>query len=178
MKITTSVPVVVNRNPTPSELYSMAGGDVIQLVAAGSMPNVVDSLDRDNFYPAEGDKYAKFDELPSFKEPHSNALGFRSKSERKNMRADRQNRRNLRTQSKADARLTKAGAKQTQADAQKEGAIALGKEDKGAIALAGTLSKKGAKKGMSTGAKIAIGVGAAAVLGVVGYLIYKKVKGK
>lgn len=179
MKITTSVPVVVNKNPSPSELYSLAGGDVIEFQAAGSMPTVYDSLDRDNFYPADGkkDKYAKFDELPSFNEPHSNVLGFRSSSERKKMRADRQNRRNLRTQSKAEARLTKAGAKQTQADAQKEAATSLGKDDKGAIALAGALSKKGAKKkGLSTGAKWGIGIGAALVLGVAGYLIYKKMK--
>ena len=95
----------------------------------------------------------------------------------KRRRAQRQARKDLRTKSKAEARLIKAGAKQTGAEAQKEAAVAMGKTE-GDVALAKALTAPKAKsskaKGLSTGAKIGIGVGVALVVGVIAFVIIKK----
>lgn len=125
-------------------------------------------------------------------EDFNNASGrFRKeRARRRKLREEkqqqRQDRRNLRTSSKAEARQIRATAKQTkaeakigEADAKKEMAKGL-QDQSGDIALANALASKPAetpsaeKKGLSTGAKIGIGVGVLAVLGVVGYMLYKK----
>jgi hypothetical protein len=143
-----------------------------------------------NYSNALGDPYASFMNLPSFKNAdgdYSNAGGFLSgtmldkkeRARRRSLREDkqkqRQERRNLRTSSTAEARLTKAGAKQTAAEGQKAAAESLGKESQSDVALAQALSQKpaDAPKGLSTGAKVGIALGVLAILGVGVYLVMK-----
>ena len=123
-------------------------------------------FDEDNFYPADGE--------------HLNASGIFNRKERERRRklrekrkSDRQANRNIMAKSKADARTT-------QANAGKLAAESLGKESKSDIELAKALSSSGSKqpKKLSTGAKIGITVSVVAVLGVVGYFIYRAAKKK
>ncbi len=103
----------------------------------------------------------------------------------KNARAQHQARKNLRVSSKAKARLNRSGAllgkanaKALDAKAKIEAAKAAGKDD-GSAKIIASLNKNTAapeEKGMSTGAKVGIAVGIAAVLGVIGFVIYKKSK--
>lgn len=92
----------------------------------------------------------------------------------KNFRANqkkRQARRDTRTQ-----------AKLLDAQGRKAVSESLGKDTKSDVlmakALANTSKTSPDKKGLSNGAKIGIVVGSLAILGVIGYFIYKKTKGK
>jgi hypothetical protein len=122
----------------------------------------------DEFYDADGD------------DDYYNAGGL-FKNFRKNQ-AKRQKRRDDRTKSKNEARTEKAKAKQTLAKAQVESAKALAKGTEGDIALAKSLEAKPdgetVKEGLSKGAKIGIAVGVVVILGIVGFIVYKKMKGK
>jgi len=136
-------------------------------------------IDEDNFYPAEGKSCA----CGCSGEHKSMALGglIPSAAEMKRNRAMRQQRKNIRTQSKATARNQRTGAKVAQATAQKISAANMNKDSASDLELAkalGASSKPSAsdKKGLSTGAKIGIGVGIAAVVIVGGIFIYKAVK--
>lgn len=149
---------------------------------------------------ASGDLYEKFDTLPSWSnfesDDFSEARGRRTKGTvfdkeerarrrgRREARRDaRQQRKSQRTSSKAEARTARAQAKLGQAEAQKSAAQSL--TDKSAdIALAGALGQVGAgqagagqQTGLSRGAKIGLIVGGIAVLGLVGFLIYKSKTG-
>lgn len=82
---------------------------------------------------------------------------------------------------RAVARKGKADSKTISAKAQLESARALGKDTtKSDVALAKALggSSSKSKKGMSMTAKVGIGVGVAVVLGIIGFVIYKKMKKK
>ena len=145
-------------------------GEVIGFVAPTAIQNVGSNWDEfggDDFYSAEG---------------HSNLFGLDAKS-----RAKRQARKDLREKSKAQARVLKgqsklqtAGSKRDLAKAQQMAAKASEKGVAGDVALANALAVQAPieepKAGMSMGVKIGIGVGIAVVLGVVGFIIYKKVK--
>lgn len=117
-------------------------------------------LDIDNFYPFDGDEF-------------SYSIGDVVRNIRK--------RKNLKAQSKADARRAKASAKLEQAKSQTESAKALS-DNSGDIALASALkttpSKSSDKKGLSTGAKVGIGLGVAVVLGIATYFVIKHKKKK
>lgn len=93
-----------------------------------------------------------------------------SKKFRENQKK-RQARRDIRTQ-----------AKLLDAQGRKAVSESLGKDTKSDVlmakALANTSKTSPDKKGLSNGAKIGIVVGSLAVLGVIGYFIYKKSKGK
>ena len=177
---------MANNKSNYDEFKMGIDGDVINYDAVTPMNNIGGmygefredlalSGDDDEFYGGDGD--------------YSNAGGL-FKNFRKNQ-AKRQARRDLRTKSKADARKTKANAKietakakQTQAKAQVESAKASKEGAKTDLAMAEALKsstptpEEEPKKGLSMGAKIGIGVGVAVVLGVVGFIIYKKMKGK
>lgn len=123
------------------------------------------------------------------KKPKKKAKGGGLFSGMKARRQQRQDRRTLRTESKAQARLIKAGAKQTKADAKQtdanakvESAKALGKADDSTLvaALNNSSSTSAADKseGMSMGAKIGIGVGIVVVLGIATFVIIKMRKKK
>jgi len=115
-------------------------------------------------------------------EDYYNLFGLDAKSrERRNARRD------LRAKSKAEARGLKAQgqlqknlSKRDQAKAQQMSAKASEKGVAGDIALANALAKDtpsgGSEKGMSTGAKIGIAVGVVVVLGIIGFVVYKKMK--
>lgn len=178
MKVITANPIILNKKPISSrDKYVGVGGDVQKYDFLNSNNAIEkDYIDNDQFLPAEGDKYAKFDELPSF----SNAGGVKRAVKRRREIKDRKlAMKEERTASKADARRAKADAKLGQAQAQKEAAVALGKQDDSAaiaaLAQSGSKSSK-SKKGLSTGAIIGISVGALALIGVVGYMIYKNKK--
>jgi hypothetical protein len=173
----------------PSELgneFMNIDGDVLNYEVANGLQNIgnryvenglpVNDMSfadggGDDFYSADGD-----DEF-------YNARGGLFKNFRKNQ-AKRQARRDLRNKSKAELRLAKGQAKMTKADAkvglaeaQKKSADAIAKGTEGDIAMANALASKPAEKtGMSTGVKVGIAVGVVAVLGIVGYFIYKKMK--
>lgn len=136
-------------------------------------------LDNDNFYPASGDCGCGCNGDCS--ESQSNLLGglIPSKKELQAARARRQNRKDIRAQSKAATRVNKSQAKVQQAVAQKTAAANLGKETSSDKALAAALAQSAPvdKKGLSMGAKIGIGVGIAAVLGISAYFILRN-KGK
>lgn len=103
----------------------------------------------------------------------------RRRALREKKQMQRQERRNIRTSSTAEARQLKAQAKLGASEANKEMAKGL-QDQSGDIALANALASKSAetptteKKGLSTPVKIGIGVVALAVVGVVGYMLYKK----
>ena len=172
----------MNTNKSNFDEFTLGiDGDVISYDAVSASQNIggrygqfAEDLtigDDDDFYGGDGD--------------YSNALG---KNFRKNQ-AKRQARRDARTKSKGDARKTKADAKiqtakakGTQAKAQVEAAKASKEGIKADVAMAEALKSTAPlpeepKKGLSMGVKIGIGVGVAVVLGVVGFIIYKKMKG-
>lgn len=147
-------------------------GTRINYVVANGLQNVGGN-EINEFFQAEGEV-----------EEYYNFFGLDAKS-----RAQRQARKDLRVKSKAEARGIKAQgqlqknlSKRDQAKAQQMSAKASEKGVAGDIALANALAKDspsgGSEKGMSTGAKIGIAVGVAVVLGIIGFVIYKKMKKK
>ncbi len=167
-------------NLNNDDFTSNIDGDVLQFVAVNANNNVPDYMDEmcmnadgssvaDDFYDAEG---------------YSNLF-----EQMKKNRAARQKRRDIRTQSKADARQNRSEATKTRAEAkvgmseaQKLAAKAGEAGVAGDVAMAGALAssapKESKSKGMSTGAKVGIAIGVIVVLGVVGFVIYKKMKNK
>ncbi len=94
-------------------------------------------------------------------------------------RAQRQERRNLTAQSKADARISKAKAKNLDAKAKIEQAKALGKGDDSALVAAlGQSLPATEEKGMSTTTKLVIGGGIVLVLGIITFVVIKMRKKK
>jgi len=172
----------MNKNKSNIDEFTVGiDGDVINYDAMSATTNIGGMYgefredltlgDDDDFYGGDG--------------KHSNAIGSNF---RKNQ-AKRQARRDARTKSKGDARKTKADAKiqtakakGTQAKAQVEAAKASKEGVKADVAMAEALKSTAPlpeepKKGLSMTAKIGIGVGVVVVLGVVGFIIYKKMKG-
>lgn len=162
-------------------------------------------VDYDNFYPAEGEigdgefdfvnevggdgesfdfadgtefDYAEGDAF-DYADGYSNVFGARARSRRRARRKARQKRKLIRTRSKARER-------ELQAQAQLVASKNLGKESQSDVELARALATPSPdaqrlsddKKGLSTGAKIGIGLGIVAVLGVIGFVVYKKMKAK
>jgi hypothetical protein len=161
-------------------------GDVINYDAVSATQNIggkygqfAEDLtigDDDDFYGSDGE--------------YSDAKGGLFGNFRKNQ-AIRQKRRDERSKSKnkaregkADAKKETAKAKQMSAKAQQESAKASQEGVKADVAMAEALKSTAPppeaepKKGLSLGVKIGIGVGAAVVLGVIGFIIYKKMKAK
>jgi len=105
----------------------------------------------------------------------------RRRSRRENKQDQQQARRNQRTDSMAQSRQMKAQAKLGNVDVQKEMAKGL-QDQSGDIALANALASKSPEattdKKMSTTTKVMIGVGVAVVLGVIGFIVYKKMAKK
>ena len=146
-------------------------GEVIDFEVMPGSAKVSDMYDNENFYPFDGDEfsYAIGDRLRS---------GFQRLSSNIKERKDRrQDRRDTRVASKADARTLKAESKLTQAEASREAAKGLA-DPSADIALANAMASQGTPKteGMSTGVKIAIGIGALAVVGTIAYFLMKKKK--
>ena len=140
--------------------------------------------DADNFYPADGDSYdyenatgdpyATFESLPSF----SNAIGNLFNKENKQKRKDDRKANKLKRQDRKDIRVkSKAQAKMDAASAQKAAAESMGKESQSDIELAKAIGGGAAqpvKEKSNTGLIIGVSV---LVLGIVGFIVYKKMKG-
>lgn len=162
-------------------------GDVINYDAVSATQNIggkygqfAEDLtigDDDDFYGSDGD--------------YSNAWGSGLYKNFKKNQAIRQKRRDEKSKSKnkaregkADAKKETAKAKQMSAKAQQESAKASQEGVKADVAMAEALKstapppEEEPKKGLSLGVKIGIGVGAAVVLGVIGFVIYKSMKAK
>jgi cobalamin biosynthesis Mg chelatase CobN len=133
----------------------------------------------DDFYNAKGSKKSK-------KRNRYSGTMFdkderaRRRTLREDTKAQRQTRRDKQTQSRTDARSGKTQAKLSQAETQKTVASQLGVETESDKALATALAKGSEqtpnKPGMSTGAKVGIAVGILALLGVIGFVVVKKMK--
>ncbi len=139
--------------------------------ATQNVPSIVNSFTEDyvdmggEFFNASGKKKSKSKKKKfggKFRKKVGGGLrGF--------MQAQR-NRRDLRAKSKAEERTI-------QAKSQLEAAKAMGKSAAGDAAIARALKSSDKKeKGMSTTAKIAIGVGALLVLGIVGFVLIRRGK--
>lgn len=104
----------------------------------------------------------------------------RRRTLRENTKNQRQARRDQQSQSRIEARAGKTQTKLSQAETQKTMASQLGVETESDKALANALAKGSEqtpdKPGMSTGAKVGIAVGILALLGVIGFVVVKKMK--
>lgn len=138
--------------------YNINSPRVINFEAQLANAPVGNNLDRDLFFNADGENGGEFAcASGDFKQQLKDTV--------KSMRS----RRDIRTKSKADARVTKA-------DAQKIGAQGLSTPlitDMGGA----NMPKAKTSKGMSTNAIIGIGAGALLVIGGLAYFMFKR-KGK
>jgi len=138
--------------------------------ATQNIPSIVDSYTENyvdmggEFFNASGKKKSK-----GKKRRVSGRLGKKAGGVLGGMLAAQRSRRDLRAKSKADERTT-------QAKSQLESARAMGKSAAGDAAIAKALGSDKKEKGMSTTTKIAIGVGALLVLGIVGFVLIKRGK--
>jgi hypothetical protein len=175
--------------------FSNLDGEVVNFdVMPGGATVKENYLDQDNFYPASGDPYATFDELPSFSNASGRGRARRQqrRDTRQTRKQDKNTRKNTRVESKAAARemrgtaaMTRAEAKRGTAESQGRLAETLGSEapvsnrsQEQLVAAQSTVNNTPAaaldKKGLSTNAKIGIAVGAVVLIGVV----YMMTKGK
>jgi len=137
--------------------------------ATQNIPSIVDSYTENyvdmggEFFNASGNKKSKG------KKRRAGGFGKKAGGVLGGMLAAQRSRRDLRAKSKADERTT-------QAKSQLESARAMGKSAAGDAAIAKALGSDKKEKGMSTTTKIAIGVGALLVLGIVGFVLIKRGK--
>jgi hypothetical protein len=140
------------------------------------------SADGDEYYDADGESYYGGDDFYDAKgdaDDFYNAGGLFSGMRK--AQAKREKRRALKNKSKDEARILKAKSKQTLADAQIESAKQMGKGSEADLELAKSVGKNAEQpneKGLSKGMKIGIAVGVVLILGVVGFIVYKKMSAK
>lgn len=139
--------------------------EVNELTAVNATQNVSPKLD-DSYMNADGEDDEFF---------NASANSQRRKDQRYRRREQRQKRRDERSKSSAEARLMKAEAKKGLSEAQKEAAKSMGADDSGALARSIAESGSGDKK-MSKGMKIGLIIGGVALLGIIGFVVYKKMK--
>ena len=145
--------------------------------ATQNIPSIVDSYTENyvdmggEFFNASGKKKRKVKNRRVSGRLGKKASGFGKKvgGGLKGFMQAQRNRRDLRAKSKAEERTT-------QAKSQLEAARAMGKSAAGDAAIARALGSDKKQKGMSTTTKIAIGVGALLVLGIVGFVLIKRGK--
>ena len=141
-----------------------------------------DNADGDDFYNAGGDEFYDADGDDYY---NAGGLFARMKERRADKHKAKMEKRAAKTEIKkaraqkivatGEAKKTKADAKVGLAEAQKLSAQAASKGTEADVAMANALAKGGdTKPGMSKGAIIGIVVGAVVILGVVGFLMYKK----
>ena len=151
--------------------YNCLDGEMdglIEFDAALAISPVKDNpIDRDNFYPADGEEIT-----------FSNARGiFKGTSldrkERAKRRAKREKRKDIRQQRRTARTLSKADARKSQGEALR----LASKESKADVEMAKALrAPVETKKGLSMTAKVGIGLGVVAVLGLGAYFLLKKKK--
>lgn len=144
--------------------------------------------DSDDFYDADGDN-DEFYNAGGRKKGKSGFAKFWSYTPLGMLKdgIDRRNspeglaRRDARKQQRLDIRKSKVEAKQTLANAQVESAKQMGKGSEADLELAKSLGKNAeqpTEKGLSKGMKIGVAVGVVLILGVVGFIVYKKMSAK
>jgi hypothetical protein len=149
-------------------------GEALPMVAASAAQNTGNYFDQDNFYPADGD----YSELRGRGRRRAKTKGtIFDKKERAKRRATRQ-----------ELIKSRVSAKNEEIKARAELNRQIGKEDPADAELAKSLSALSlpltptandgttASTGMSKTTKILIGVGSVVVLGVLGFVIYRKFK--
>lgn len=165
--------------------YNCLDGEMdglIEFDAALAISPVKDNpIDRDNFYPANGNDLDGEEGGP-FDYANGGSYDFRSQlkksfidpKERARRRSQREKRKDLRQERRTARTLSKADARTSQGEALK----LASKESKADIELAKALGAKdsSSKKGLSMTAKVGIGLGIAAVLGLGAYLLLKNKK--
>lgn len=132
-------------------------------------------LDGDEFYDADGenDDYANAGGLARWRERRQEK--HEARMAKKSAKTDIKKARAEKKIASGEAKKTKADAKVGLAEAQKLSAEAASKGTEADIAMANALAKGGdTKPGMSKGAIIGIVVGVVVLLGVVGFVMYKK----
>lgn len=153
-------------------------GALVPMVAASATQNMgADYNDQDNFYPADGVGLSS-DSLPLTDE-YSEARGKRLKGTVFDKK-ERARRRALREKLRIEKQAAKVEETKSRAELNKN----VGKETASDIELAKALSnpntvdvKLGAEKApMSKTTKIVIGVSVVVLLGVIGFVVYKKMK--
>lgn len=144
-------------------------GEALPMVAASAAQNTGNYFDQDNFYPADGD----------YSEVRGRFKGtIFDKKERAKRRAERQKRINARQsakneETKSRAELNRQAGKESQGDVELAKALSA----TAAAPIPGvTDTTPAATTGMSKNKKILLGVGAVVVLGVLGFVIYRKFK--
>jgi hypothetical protein len=145
--------------------------------ATQNIPSIVDSYTENyvdmggEFFNASGKKKSKGKKRRAGGRLGKKVGGFGKKvgGVLGGMLSAQRSRRDLRAKSKAEERTT-------QAKSQLEAAKAMGKSAAGDAAIARALGSDKKQKGMSTTTKIAIGVGALLVLGIVGFVLIKRGK--
>jgi hypothetical protein len=166
----------------PIEVQSSANG-LVDYVATQANQNI--GANYDEFSMAEeGDDFLSNFDGEDLGSEFSYAIGDTLKSaiaSRRKRRDAKASSKNKAREIKARAKLTKAQAKKVDASSKIAAAKAAEKGVQGDVALAQALSTPTVteeKKPMSTGVKVAIGVGVVLVLAGVGLVIYKMKKGK
>lgn len=148
--------------------YSQLDGEVQHYDIMTGISNVCDNPNENGvLYPFDGEKM-------------SYGIGDwwdKQKEKAEARKGKRDERKDTRTSSKAEARSTRSQAKLAQAEAQKEIAKSMSTPDP-ALAFLTQQGAKPVKTGMSSGAKIGIVLGIAAVVGIIGFVVYKKMKKK
>ena len=140
-------------------------GEPIRMIAASAAQNTPDYFDQENFYPADGD--------------YSEARGRRRGKRRKG---------GQKTQAVGKVIKSRVDAKNEEIRSRAELNREIGKENPADVELAksltamasaptpGAADAAASSTGMSKKTKILIGVGAAVVLGVLGFVLYRKFK--
>jgi hypothetical protein len=162
---------VITQNPI--EVQSSANG-LVNYVATPANQNIGANYDEFSTAEESDDFLSNFDGEDLSSE-FSNAFGDTLVGK---TLADRRARLNSKRKAKDTAKVLKAKAK---LEEQKSKTAMAKSSEKGDVALAQALATPAAteeKKPMSTGVKVAIGVGVVLVLAGVGLVIYKMKKGK
>lgn len=153
----------VSKNYFDQDNFYPVNGWIEHYDAQNAINNVMRNYhDQDNFYPANGEKYSNLVPLLFSQTRAGQRLVKGTILDKKVM---------------AENRKQRLARKEMQAKGQLEAAKGLAKSSEGdkelLKALAPTKSSEPVEKGLSMGAKIGIGVGIVAVLGIGGYFLLK-----
>ena len=150
-------------------------GDALPMIAASAAQNTPDYFDQDNFYPADGD--------------YSEVRGRRRKRRTKKGTILDKNERAKRRATRQEIVKSRVSAKNEEIKARAELNRQVGKETQGDAELAKAMTQlslpltptpndgsKDSGSGMSKTTKIVIAVGSVLVVGVIGFLVYRRFK--
>jgi hypothetical protein len=149
-------------------------GEPISMIAASAAQNTPDYFDQENFYPLDGDYSEARGRRRSSRSKKGTILDKRERARRREGRQEmiktRMSAKN--EEIKSRAALNREIGKESPADAELAKSLAALSMPLTPTANDGTTTSTG----MSKTTKILIGVGSVLVLGLVGFLIYRKYK--